>query len=145
MPRIAAERPALALELLYFAVDREELLDEGPPEMEEAHRESPFILCAERDPAARQKTPQITLDFDEGGRFPAARRAGFNEDAWRKFSGTSELLRVRKPVASAKAPDRLAFVSREGERGMRADGVAAFFQFAVDGVLAKSGGEGLRV
>ncbi len=146
VPGICPERLAVALEQFDFAVNRKHFLDEGSPEMQQAHRERSFVAGAQGKARLAQELAQVGAQFNGRGRLASAGGAGFEQHAVGNFSRAAEELPVRKAVVTPEAADGLAFAFHKGQRRVLADGITQVHEFPVDGVFTQGwlGGLGIK-
>ena len=130
-------RLAFALEQFNPGMDREHLLDEHAPEVEQPHRKRSFILCVKRGAGLLEELAKIRTELNDVSGFAPTGCYGFEQNTVDYFAGTAEVLLVGKAVISAEPSDSLTFVGNEGEAWVRADNVTDPFELSVDRVLAE--------
>ncbi len=113
MPSVGAQGSAIALIEFDLAVNGKHLFDEGTPEVKQAHRKRTFVLGSERDAPFLEILAEIGAKLYGRGRFPAARRSGFEQDAVGNLARSAVELLIGEAVVAPEPADGLALVGEE--------------------------------
>jgi hypothetical protein len=108
-------------------VNGKHLLYEGPPEMEQAHRERAFVFRPERESFFLQNLPEVGAQLNIRGGLPTAGCARFKEYTVGDFAGTAVELVIGEAVIAPEASDSLALFGNELKSRMRGYGITQAF------------------